>query len=54
MTDIKNFFDNTFETDDDNQIFEYDDSFIIARRQSPKYIGAVDWRYEKGGVFYID
>lgn len=31
---------------------EFDDSFIMAQKQKPSYPGGVDWRYEKGGVFY--
>lgn len=36
----------------DDEKPEFDDSFIMERRQRPSYPGGVDWRYEKGGVFY--
>lgn len=38
----------------DEEDTEYDDSFILERRQRPLSVGGVDWRYEKGGVFYND
>lgn len=34
--------------------YEFDDNFIIEQKQKPAYPGGVDWRYEKGGVFYDD
>lgn len=36
----------------DGEEYEYDDTFIKERRQKPSHPGGVDWRYEKGGVFY--
>lgn len=38
----------------DDEYPEYDDSFLLERRQRPSTLGGVDWRYEKGGVFYDD
>lgn len=38
--------------DEDEQY--YDDSFLLAERQKPHTPGGVDWRYEKGGVYYND
>lgn len=35
----------------DDEYPEYDDSFLLERRQRPSTLGGVDWRYEKGGVF---
>ena len=40
--------------DDDDEYPEYDDSFLSERRQRSSTLGGVDWRYEKGGVFYDD
>lgn len=39
---------------DDEDYSEYDDSFLLEREQRPSHSGGVDWRYEKGGVFYDD
>ncbi len=36
--------------DDDS----YDFSGILSERQQPSTPGGVDWRYEKGGIFYDD
>lgn len=38
----------------DDECPEYDDSFLLERRQRPLTLGGVDWRYEKGGVFCDD
>ena len=32
----------------------FDDSFIIAQRQKPKTETGVDFRFEKGGIYYND
>lgn len=53
MIYIMIFFD-TMGMIDDDEYPEYDDSFLLERRQRPSTLGGVDWRYEKGGVFYDD
>ena len=40
--------------DDDDPYPEYDDRFLLKKGQSPSTPGGVDWRYEKGGIFYHD
>ena len=32
----------------------YDFSGILSERQRPSTLGGVDWRYEKGGLFFDD
>lgn len=49
---IQDYFDTLGMFDDDDRNVEYDDSFILERRQRPSSLGGVDWRYEKGGVFH--
>lgn len=51
---IQDYFDTLGMSDDDDRNMEYDDRFILERRQRPASLGGVDWRYEKGGVFYDD
>lgn len=51
---IQDYFDTLGMFDDDDGNMEYDDRFILERRQRPSSLGGVDWRYEKGGVFYDD
>lgn len=50
---FQDYFD-TMGTVDDDEYPEYDDSFLLERIQRPSTLGGVDWRYEKGGVFYDD
>ena len=50
---LQDYFDTMGMVDDD-EYPEYDDSFLSERRQRPSTLGGVDWRYEKGGVFYDD
>jgi hypothetical protein len=56
MSFIDDQFDNWLMQDalgfHDDEECEFDDTFIIAQRQKPSHLGGVDWRYEKGGVFY--
>ena len=54
VDDIHHDFFDTMGMVDDDEYPEYDDSFLSERRQSPSTLGGVDWRYEKGGVFYND
>lgn len=56
MSVIDDLFDNWLMQDalgfhDDEEI-EFDDAFIMAAKQKPSYPGGIDWRCEKGGVFY--
>ena len=51
---ISDYFDTMEMFDSDSAKYpEYDDSFLQEKRQRP-YIFGVDWRHEKGGVFYDD
>ena len=50
---MQDYFDTLGMFDDDGDM-EYDDRFILERRQRPSSLCGVDWRYEKGGVFYDD
>ncbi len=50
---LQDYFD-TMDMFDDNEYPEYDDSFLLERRQRPSTLGGVDWRYENGGVFCDD
>ena len=50
---FRDYFDTMGMVNDD-EYPEYDDSFLSERRQIPSTLGGVDWRYEKGGVFYDD
>lgn len=57
MSFVNDMFQDYFDTMgmvDDDEYPEYDDSFLLERRQRPSTLGGVDWRYEKGGVFYDD
>lgn len=54
VDDIHHDFFDTMGMVDDDEYPEYDDSFLSERRQRPSTLGGVDWRYEKGGVFYDD
>ncbi len=54
VDDIHHDFFDTMGMIDDDEYPEYDDSFLLERRQRPSTLGGVDWRYEKGGVFYDD
>ena len=51
---MQDYFDTLGMFDDDGRNMEYDDRFILERRQRPSSLGGVDWRYEKGGVFCDD
>lgn len=52
--DMRQDFFDTMGMVDDDEYPEYDDSFLSERRQRSSTLGGVDWRYEKGGVFYDD
>lgn len=39
---------------DDNDCEPLYDRILLGELQKPKTLGGVDWRYEKGGVFYND
>lgn len=57
MSFVDDMFQDYFDTMgmvDDDEYPEYDDSFLLERRQRPSTLGGVDWRYKKGGVFYDD
>ena len=54
VDDIHHDFFDTMGMIDDDEYPENDDSFLLERRQRPSTLGGVDWRYEKGGVFYDD
>ena len=57
MSFVDDIFQDYFDTMgmvDDDEYTEYDDSFLSERRQRQSTLGGVDWRYEKGGVFYDD
>lgn len=57
MSFVDDMFQDYFDTMgmvNDDEYPEYDDSFLSERRQRPSTLGDVDWRYEKGGVFYDD
>lgn len=57
MSFVDGMFQDYFDTMgmvDDDEYLEYDDSFLLERIQRPSTLGGVDWRYEKGGVFYDD
>lgn len=54
VDDIHHDFFDTMGMIDDDEYPEYDDSFLLERRQRPSTLSGVDWRYEKGGVFYDD
>ena len=57
MSFVDDMFQDYFDTMgmvNDDEYPEYDDSFLSERRQRPLTLGGVDWRYEKGGVFYDD
>lgn len=57
MSFVDDMFQDYFDTMgivDDDEYPEYDDSFFSERRQRPSTFGGVDWRYEKGGIFYDD
>jgi hypothetical protein len=54
VDDIHHDFFDTMGMVDDDEYPEYDDGFLSERRQRPSTLGGVDWRYEKGGVFYND
>ena len=57
MSFVDDMFQDYFDTmglDDNDEYSEYDDRFLSERRQRPSTLGSVDWRYEKGGVFYDD
>lgn len=57
MSFVDDMFQDYFDTMgmvDDDEYPEYDDSFLLERSQRPSTLGGVDWRYEKGGVFYDD
>lgn len=52
---FQDFFDTMGMFDqDDGGYPEYNDDFLRERQQRPRTLGDVDWRYEKGGVFYDD
>ena len=48
----QDYFDTFGMFDNEDDCPEYDDRFLLERRQRPSTLGGVDWRYEKGGVFY--
>ena len=57
MSFVDDMFQDYFDTMgmvNDDEYPEYDDSFLAEGRQRPSTLGGVDWRYEKGGVFYDD